>query len=123
MTIVDYTHSPEVQELMDREDELVPAAAIAPIVHMNESVIIRYAKTGKWDQENLGKFVISGNRVKFFRKDFLQKCGFLPPDPEEPTEKEALLALISGLETVLKAQKQVILLLEEQNSLLKEGRR
>ena len=65
MTIVDYTHSPEVQELMDREDELVPAAAIAPIVHMNESVIIRYAKTGKWDQENLGKFVISGNRVKF----------------------------------------------------------
>ena len=121
--MMDYTPSPAVQALMDRDDELVPAAAIAPIVRMHESVIIKDAKTGKWDQDHLGKFVISGNRVKFFRKDFLQKCGFLPPDPEETTKNEALLALISGLETVLKAQKQVIMLLEEQNALLKEGRR
>ena len=112
-----------VRNLMAMNSEVVSAKYIAPVLKMSESVIVKYAKDGTWDADRLGNYVISGGRVKFFRKDFLQKCGFLPPDPEEPTEKEALLALISGLETVLKTQKQVIMLLEEQNSLLKEGRR
>ena len=38
--MMDYTPSPAVQALMDRDDELVPAAAIAPIVKMHPSVII-----------------------------------------------------------------------------------
>lgn len=106
----------DVQRLIDMDVEVVSAKHIAPIVKMNESVIIHYAKTGQW---NLCKYVISGDRVKFFRKDFLQQCGFIDPEPEEPTEKEVILAAISALETILKSQKEVIALLEEQNELLR----
>ena len=76
MTIEDYTPSDAVQELMDREDELVPASAIAPIVHMNESVIIAYAKDGKWPRD-VCNYIVSGTHVKFFRIDFLKKGGWI----------------------------------------------
>ena len=106
----------DVQRLMDMDAEMVFAKDLAPIVHMKPDVIIHYAKTGKW---NLCRFVISGDRVKFFRKDFLQQCGFVDPEPEEPTEREVILAAISALETILKSQREVISLLTEQNELLR----
>lgn len=91
----------DVQRLIDMEDEVVYAKDLAPIVHIKPDVIIRYAKTGKW---NLCRFVISGGHVKFFRKDFLQKCGFVDPEPEEKsTEKmilEQLIALNEGISMI-----------------------
>lgn len=83
-----------VQALMAMTDETVSAKHIAPILKMDPSVIVKYAKEGKWDQERLGKFVISGNRVKFFRNDFLQKCGFMDPEPEETTAEQILTAML-----------------------------
>ena len=65
-----------VYALMARQEELVPAAAIAPIVRMHPQVIVRYAKTGQWPRE-ICNFIISGNRVKFFRIDFLRKGGWI----------------------------------------------
>ena len=106
----------DVQRLMDMDAETIYAKDIAPIVKMHPQTIVEYAKTGKW---NLCRFVISGDRVKFFRKDFLQQCGFVDPEPEEQTEREVILAAISALETILKSQKEVIALLEEQNELLR----
>ena len=83
---------------MAMTDEMVSAKHIAPVLKMKESVIIKYAKDGTWDQDNLGKFVISGEgpnaRVKFFRKDFLQKCGFMEKDPEGPTTEQLLNTLL-----------------------------
>ena len=76
MTIKDYTPSPAVQALMDRDDELVPAAAIAPIVKMHPSVIIAYAKDGKWPRD-VCNYIVSGTHVKFFRIDFLKKGGWI----------------------------------------------
>ena len=76
MTIKDYTPSPAVQALMDRDDELVPAAAIAKIVGMHESVIIKYAKDGKWPRD-VCNYIVSGTHVKFFRIDFLKKGGWI----------------------------------------------
>ena len=76
MTIENYTPSPAVQELMDRTDELVPAAAIAPIVKMHPSVIIAYAKDGKWPRD-VCNYIVSGTHVKFFRIDFLKKGGWI----------------------------------------------
>ena len=76
MTIENYTPSPAVQELMDRDDELVPAAAIAPIVKMHPSVIIAYAKAGKWPRD-VCNYIVSGTHVKFFRLDFLKKGGWI----------------------------------------------
>ena len=82
--------SEAVRNLMAMHDEVVSAKHIAPILKMSESVIVKYAKDGTWDQDNLGKFVISGGHVKFFRKDFLTKCGFMDPEPEYPSTEKML---------------------------------
>ena len=65
-----------VLALMDRQDELVPAAAIAPIVKIHPQTIVNYAKTGKWPRE-ICNYIISGSHVKFFRIDFLRKGGWI----------------------------------------------
>lgn len=69
-------YSPAVQQLMAMTDEVVPASAIAPILQMHPSVIVSHVKTGKWDR-NVCNYIISGNRVKFFRIDFLRKGGWI----------------------------------------------
>lgn len=69
-------YTDEVLALMDRKEEVVPAAAIAPIVKMHPSVIIRYAKDGIWPRE-ICNYIVSGSHVKFFRVDFLRKGGWI----------------------------------------------
>ena len=82
------TTSDAVRDLMAMDAEVVPARMIAPVLKMSESVLIHRVKSGQWNEDALGRVVVSGNRVKFFRKDFLQKCGFIDLDPEyPPTEK------------------------------------
>ena len=70
------TYTPDVLALMAREDEVVPAAAIAPIVKMKPDVIIKYAKEGSWPRE-VCNYIISGRCVKFFRIDFWRKGGWI----------------------------------------------
>ena len=69
-------YSDPVRELMQRTDDLVPAAAIAPILGMKEETIIKKAKIGQWDR-GVCNYIISGTRVKFFRVDFLRKGGWI----------------------------------------------
>jgi len=69
-------YSEPVLQLMAREDEMVPAAAIAPVVKMHPDVIIKYAKEGKWPRE-ICNYIVSGTHVKFFRIDFLRKGGWI----------------------------------------------
>ena len=69
-------YSDAVLALMARTDELVPASAIAPIVHIKPDVIIKYAKDGKWPRE-VCNYIVSGRCVKFFRIDFLRKGGWI----------------------------------------------
>ena len=98
--------SEPVRLLMAMTDETVSAKYLAPILKMSESVIVKYAKDGTWDQDNLGKYVISGGRVKFFRKDFLEKCGFVDPEKKDDPMEEALKLLGSILEgqtTIMRA--------------------
>jgi hypothetical protein len=83
-----------LEALKNSTDEMVTAAQIAPILHMNPGVIVKYAKDGTWIQDNMGKFIISGDRVKFFRRDFLQKCGFIPKDEPNRTVEDLLQELI-----------------------------
>ena len=104
--------SDPVKVLMEMTDETVSAKHIAPILKMSPSVIVKYAKDGTWDADRLGKYVISGGHVKFFRKDFLQKCGFLEYDEDEPSDHQLLdtictkLDLIIGALTALMNQEQ-----------------
>ena len=72
--------TPQVQKLIDMDSEMIYAADIAPVVRMKTDVIIKYAKSGIWDPDNQGKFIISGNSVKFYRLDFLRKGGWIPPE-------------------------------------------
>lgn len=100
-----------VRHLMAMNSEVVSAKYIAPILKMSESVIVKYAKDGTWDQDNLGKYVISGGRVKFFRKDFLQKCGFLEPEKEKDPTTEMLHMLgklLEGQTTIMRALRIMI---------------
>ncbi len=66
--------SSALQRLMEMDDEVVPASAIAPIIKMHQSVMIDHVRKGEW---NLCATVQSGDHVKFFRRDFLRRCGFL----------------------------------------------
>ena len=95
--------SEAVRHLMSMTDETVSAKYIAPVVKMSESVIVKYAKDGTW---NLCRYVVSGNRVKFFRRDFLEKCGFVEPEKKDDPMEEALKLLGSILEgqtTIMRA--------------------
>lgn len=95
-----------LEALKASTEEMVSANQIAPILHMNPGVIVKYAKDGTWNQDTLGKFVISGDRVKFFRRDFLQKCGFLQPDPEKPTQEDMfwkIWELLADIRILVKA--------------------
>ena len=68
--------SDAVYDLMNREEDVVPAAAIAPILKMNKEAIIYKAKHGTWDR-NVCNYIVSGRCVKFFRIDFLRKGGWI----------------------------------------------
>ena len=81
--------------LLNSTEEMVTAAQIAPVLHMNPGVIVKYAKDGTWKPDIWGKFIISGERVKFFRRDFLQKCGFIPKDEPKLTVEDRLDELIA----------------------------
>jgi hypothetical protein len=72
--------SAPIRALIGREDEMITAADIAPIVRMDKDVIIKYAKQGKWPRE-ICNYIVSGEgpgaHVKFFRVDFLRKGGWI----------------------------------------------
>lgn len=69
-------YSEPILELINRSEEMVTAADIAPIVRMNPQVIIKRVKDGEWPRE-ICNYIVSGNRVKFFRVDFLRKGGWI----------------------------------------------
>ncbi len=85
------TINEDVQRLLMSTEETIPASWIAPIVKMDPRVIIKYAREGKW---NLGAYVVSGTHVKFFRRDFLQKCGYLLEESPPRTTDDLLEELI-----------------------------
>ena len=69
-------YSDAVRALMDMTDDVVPASEIAPILGIHPQVMIRQAKDGPWPRD-VCNYIISGNRVKFFRIDFLRKGGWI----------------------------------------------
>lgn len=83
-----------VRNLLAMNAEVVSAKYIAPVLKMSEAVLVHRVKTGQWDQDTMGRVVISGNRVKFFRLDFLQKGGFISPPSPEKTDSDRLDEII-----------------------------
>ena len=109
-------YTEEVLALMVRKDETVTAATIAPIVGMHPSAIIDKVKSGEWDQDLDGKYIRSGNRVKFYRVDFLRKHGFVVD--ANPDETKPKVGLIDVLTAILESQKVVMENLKVQSEIL-----
>ena len=113
--MADREYSEAVRRLIDYPGDTVPASVIAPVVKMHPSVIIEYAKTGKW---KLSAFITAGDRVKFFKEDFLEKTGLKEREPEEPTDHQLMLAIVDALTAMLDAQKSILMQLDQQNDMI-----
>ncbi len=91
---------PEVERLKHMTDVTINANVLAPAVRMHPSVMIKYAKEGTWPT-TICNYIISGNRVKFFREDFLQKAGYLPKQDPEKTILEKVLEELAAIRLLL----------------------
>lgn len=80
-----------VNLLMMMESVTVNADLIAQALGMNPGVLRKHVKDGEY---HISKYEICGDRVRFFRKDFLQKIGEMPEDPPERTESDLLEEII-----------------------------
>lgn len=72
----EYEPPEAVRNLLECKSEMVYAADLAPVLRMNPDRIVKYAKDGQWPI-TICNYIVSGNRVKFFRVDFLKKGGWL----------------------------------------------
>jgi len=109
-------YTEEVLALMVRKDETVTAAAIAPIVGMHPGAIIDMVRKGDWDREKQGNYILSGNRVKFYRIDFLRKNGFLVE--KDPEETKMQVSMIEAITAILESQKVIMENLRMQSDIL-----
>ena len=86
----------EVMKLM--ESVTVNADLVAQALGMNPGVLRKHVKDGEY---KISRYEICGDRIRFFRKDFLQQIGEIPDDPQEKTTDqlilEQLLALNEGV--------------------------
>ena len=73
--------------MMMMESVTVNADLIAQALGMNPGVLRKHVKDGEY---HISKYEICNDRIRFFRKDFLQKIGEIPEDPEEPTDHQLL---------------------------------
>ncbi|MBO7709889.1 MAG: hypothetical protein J6S83_05440 [Lachnospiraceae bacterium] len=86
----------EILKMMD--SVTVNADLIAQALGMNPGVLRKHVKEGDY---RISAVEVCGDRIRFFRKDFLQKIGEIPPDTPEVTDSARLDAIIHLLSLVL----------------------
>ena len=75
-------------ELLKRSDAVVVGPElIAQALKMNPGVLRKHVKDREY---SLSAVEVCGNRIRFFRKDFLQKIGEIHEDPPGRTTAQAL---------------------------------
>ena len=80
--------------MMMMESVTVNADLIAQALGMNPGVLRKHVRDGDY---KISKYEVCGDRIRFFRKDFLQKIGEMPPDPPEKTVSELLEGILEQL--------------------------
>jgi hypothetical protein len=75
--------------MMMMESVTVNADLIAQALGMNPGVVRKRVLDGDYLISKYD-FNPATGRIRFFRKDFLQAIGEMPPDPEEPTDHQLL---------------------------------
>ena len=89
--------------LLEMDDVTVNADLIAPCMSMNPGTLRKHVKDGFYITSKF-EYNPETGRIRFYRKDFLQKIGELPEDPPERTDSDRL--------------EDIIRLLDEMNDLL-----
>lgn len=84
--------------MMMMESVTVNADLIAQALGMNPGVLRKHVKDGDY---KISKVEICGDRVRFFRKDFLQAIGEMAPDPPEITDSDRLDSIIQLLADIM----------------------
>lgn len=86
----------ELMKMM--ESVTVNADLVAQALGMSPGVLRKHVKDGNY---KISAYEVCGGRVRFFRKDFLQKIGEIKPDPPEITDSARLDTIIHLLSEVL----------------------
>ena len=109
------TQQQAIDELNASTKVTVGPNLIAAAMGMSPSVLRKHVRDGDY---SLSTYDIQGSRIRFFRKDFLQKIGEIPPDEEKPTVEQLLTKLIGHIDVIETAM--VCLMTSEQRELLKD---
>lgn len=76
-----------IEQMKQMDSVTVNADLVAQALGRNAGVLRKQVKDGDYQ---LSAVDVCNNRVRFIRKDFLQKIGELPPDPPERTMIQAI---------------------------------
>ena len=104
-----------IEALKASTEVTVGPELIAAALRMSPSVLRKHVRDGEY---NISAYDIQGSRIRFFRKDFLQQIGELPMDPEEPSDHQLIVMVVEALTTILKTQKAMLELIDQQNDIL-----
>lgn len=89
------TQREAINILLMMESVTVNADLIAQALGMNPGVLRKHVKDGDY---KISKYEVCGDRVRFFRKDFLQAIGEMPMDPPVKTDSDRLDDIIRLLD-------------------------
>ena len=88
----------EAIDIMKRMDTVtVIPALVAQALGMNPDVLRKHARDGEY---KISAYEVTGNTVRFFRKDFLQKIGEIEPDKPVKTTAEMLAEINDNLKWI-----------------------
>lgn len=85
------TQREAINIMMMMESVTVNADLVGQALGMNPGVLRKHVRDGEY---TLSKYEINGDRIRFFRKDFLQSIGELEKDPPEKTDSDRLDEII-----------------------------
>lgn len=80
-----------VEALKSMDTMTVGPELIAKALKMSPSVLREHVRRGEY---KISAVDVCGGRIRFFRKDFLQKIGELPDDEPEKTDSDRLDEII-----------------------------
>ena len=104
------TQRAAIEQLKQSEAVVVGPELIAQALGMNPSVLRQHVKDGDY---KISAVEVCGSRIRFFRKDFLQKIGEMPEDEEKlPTDQLILKALTDLNEGVTMICQMLTLMME-----------
>ena len=103
-----------VAEIKASDSVTIGVKLVSAAMGMSPGVLRKHVRDGDY---SLSAYDIQGSRIRFFRKDFLQKIGEIPEDPPEETPLEviakAICSLLEGQTAIMRGLN--ILMVEQLN--------